>query len=150
MNDLIIKNINEVEPRVFDRDGNIFSVKKIVGGGETDTCAVSFVEIPVGKYAYGYHYHDQSEEVFYIISGQGTLRSFYGEKAVKAGDILCFPTGEKGAHVLSNSSDTEPLVYVDFDVRATKTDIVAFPDTGKMQVRGIHTSVTTDIPKQEK
>lgn len=149
MKDLIIKNINDISPNPIERDGNRFIVKPVVGGEDIDTCEVAFVEIPPGKYAFGYHYHDLSEEVFYVLSGAGKLRCAYGEKDVKAGDMLCFPSGEKGAHVLTNTSDDTPLVFIDFDVRASKTDIVTFPDIKKMWVAGAHTKVMVDIPETE-
>lgn len=101
----------------------------------------------VGNYAFGYHFHDQSEEAFYVLSGTGKLRSAYGEKDVKAGDMLCFPSGEKGAHVLANSSETEPLVFIDFDVRASKVDLVTFPDIKKLMIIGEHTSATVELPE---
>lgn len=63
--------------------------------------------------------------------------------------MLCFPSGEKGAHVLSNTSDDTALVFIDFDVRASKTDIVTFPDIKKMWVAGAHTKTMTDIPEAE-
>lgn len=147
MKDLIIKNIDEMEPKAIERDGNKFLVKQVVGGDDIDTCEVAFVEVPVGKYAFGYHFHDQSEEVFYVVRGKGKLRCAYGEKDVKAGDILCFPTGEKGSHVLSNASDTEPLVFIDFDVRASKIDVVTFPDMKKLWVQGAHVNAMVDIPE---
>ncbi len=147
MKDLLIKNINDIDAKISERDGNSFSIKPVVAGEDIDTCATAFIEVPVGKYAFGYHYHDQSEEIFYVVSGTGKLRCAYGEKDVKAGDMLCFPTGEKGAHVLSNTSDTEPLVFIDFDVKANKTDIVTFPDMGKMMISGAHMKAMVDIPQ---
>jgi len=147
MKDLIIKNIADIEAKTNERDGNTFVVKPVVAGEDVDTCAAAFVEVPVGKHAFGYHYHDQSEEIFYIVSGTGKLRCAYGEKDVKAGDMLCFPTGEKGAHVLSNSSKTETLVFIDFDVKASKADIVTLPDIGKMMLSGAHVKAMVDIPK---
>jgi uncharacterized cupin superfamily protein len=148
MKDLIIKNINDIEANISERNGNTFFIKPVVAGEDVDTCSAAFIEVPVGKYAFGYHYHDQSEEIFYIVSGTGKLRCAYGEKDVKAGDMLCFPTGEKGAHVLSNTSETEPLVFIDFDVKASKTDIVTFPDMGKMMVSGTHIKAMVDIPEK--
>jgi uncharacterized cupin superfamily protein len=148
MKDLIIKNINDIEAKASERNGNTFSIKPVVAGEDVDTCAAAFIEVPIGKYAFGYHYHDQSEEIFYIVSGTGKLRCTYGEKDVKAGDMLCFPTGEKGAHVLSNTSETEPLVFIDFDVKASKTDIVTFPDMGKMMISGTHVKTMVDIPEK--
>lgn len=148
MKDLIIKNINDIEATKSERDGNTFYIKSVVAGEDVDTCAAAFIEVPVGKYAFGYHYHDQSEEIFYVVSGTGKLRCAYGEKEVKAGDMLCFPTGEKGAHVLSNTSVTEPLVFIDFDVKASKTDIVTLPDMGKMMISGKHVNGVFDIPQK--
>lgn len=147
MKDLIIKNINDIEAECIQRPTNTFSVKPVIAGEDIDTCAIAVVEVPVGQYAFGYHYHDQSEEVFFILKGEGTLRCADGEKAVKAGDMLCFPNGERGAHVLANASDTEALVFIDYDVRASKTDIVTLPDAGKVTVIGEHFNGTFDLPK---
>jgi uncharacterized cupin superfamily protein len=61
--------------------------------------------------------------------------------------MLCFPTGEKGAHVVSNTSATDPLVFIDFDVKANPVDLVTFPDTGKLMVIGAHLRTMVDLPK---
>ncbi len=147
MKDLIIRNRDEIAGTVSERDGNTFTIKPVVAGDDIDTFSAAFIEVPVGKYAFGYHFHDQSEEVFYIVSGEGILRSHEGEKKVKAGDMMCFPTGEKGAHVLSNASDTEPLVFIDFDVKASKADVVTFPDMKKLMVKGNHIQTMLDMPE---
>lgn len=149
MKELIVKNLEDVQANVIVRDGNTFSIKPVVADTDIDTCAAAFVEVPVGNYAFGYHFHDASEEIFYIVSGTGSLRSASGEKDVKPGDMLCFPTGEKGAHVLSNTSETQPLVFIDFGVKASKTDLVIFPDIGKMMVIGNHVNATVDAPAKE-
>ena len=150
MKDLIIKNIADIQAITQDRFDTTFYVKPVIVGKDTDTCAASFVEIPPGKHAWSYHYHDQSEELFYIISGQGQLRSFHGEKSIKAGDMLCFPTGEKGGHLILNTSETEPLVYVDFEVKASKTDIVTMPDKGKFLLIGNHLPDWTAVEMPKK
>ena len=145
MKDLIIKNMADI-PAVTSGNadtGSMFYTRPIVAGEDVDTCAVNFIEVPPGKCAWPYHYHDQSEEMFYIISGQGRLRCFYGEKDVRAGNMVCFPTGEKGGHMLLNTSETEPLVYVDFEVKATKTDIVTMPEDGTFELIGNHMGWTT-------
>ena len=36
-----------------------------------------------GRYAYGYHYHEVNEEVFYIIRGHAVVRTPEGEKNLK-------------------------------------------------------------------
>ena len=110
--------------------------KKIVMSGENgNKCNVSVYEIPPGKSAYPYHYHYQSEEVFYIISGSGTLRTPDGEIVVATGDILAFPAGEAGAHKLTNASKTEMLVYIDFDTYHSP-EISFMPDSNKTVLYG--------------
>lgn len=149
MKDLVIKNHAQIKGFLAERDGNKFFIKPVVSDKDIDTCEAAFIEVPVGNYAFGYHFHDAKEEIFYVVSGKGKLRTCQGEKDVKAGDMLCFPTGEKGAHVLANASDKEPLVFIDFGVKTFATDIVTFPDFGKVMLVGNHFSgEMTDAPKK--
>ena len=45
---------------------------------------VRVYELPPGKSAYPYHYHLKDVETFYILSGEGLLRTPEGEKPVMA------------------------------------------------------------------
>ena len=53
-----------------------------------------------------------------------------------AGELLFFPTGETGAHKITNTSETENLVYIDFDV-VHDIDIAVYPDSGKLGIWGM-------------
>ena len=110
--------------------------RKFVPFGGAKNALVSVYEIPPHKSAYPYHFHHNNEETFYIISGEGILRTPDGEKKVSAGELLFFPTGHAGAHKLTNSSDTENLVYIDFDV-VHDVDIAVYPDSDKIGVWGM-------------
>ena len=103
--------------------------------GSAKQSAVAFYELPPGKSNYPYHYHLTSEETFYIISGTGTLKTPDGEVEVHAGDLLFFPAGEGGAHKLTNSSESEPLIYIDFDTLADP-NVCIYPDSNKVGVYG--------------
>ena len=152
MKDLIIKNINDIESiSITNYDGNNdFKAKPIIPWEDVSSCSAAFIEIPVGKCSYVNHWHNISEEVFYIISGVGKLRTFYGEKDVKAGDVLCFPVGEKGVHHIANTSETESLVYIDF-ATSPKTDIAIEPDTNEVAVYGEHIpTMTLKMPNNNK
>lgn len=107
--------------------------RTFVGRGQGGSLLCVY-EIPPGKSAYPYHYHLKDEESFHILSGQGTLRTPEGTKAVAAGDFLHFPSGPEGAHKLTNTG-TEPLVYIDFDV-IHDLDVCLYPDSGKLAVWG--------------
>lgn len=115
-------------------DYEYFRRKFIPFGGAKNTL-VSIYEIPPGKSAYPYHYHHKNEETFYILSGEGILRTPDGERRVTAGDLLFFPTGPEGAHKLTNPSGTEKLVYIDFDV-VHDVDIAVYPDSDKIGIWG--------------
>ena len=110
--------------------------RKFIPFGGAKNSLVSVYEIPPHKSAYPYHFHHNNEETFYILSGEGVLRTPEGEKKVTAGELLFFPTGPAGAHKLTNSSDTENLVYIDFDV-VHDVDITIYPDSDKIGVWGM-------------
>lgn len=147
MKDLIIKNHTEIKGNAVEQNGNRFTIKPVIAGADIDTCEAAFIEVPSGSYAFGYHYHDQKEEIFYIVSGKGELRCKGGKKEVNAGDMLCFPAGEKGSHVLSNTGK-ETLVFIDFGVHAGKTDIAILPDINMAILKGMHIDAMVELPKK--
>ena len=92
--------------------------------------------MPPGKSAVPYHYHLRNEEVFFILSGTGLLKTPEGERTVSAGDFLYFPNNEAGAHKITNTSESEPLVYADFDI-LHEPEIAFYPDSGKVGIFGM-------------
>jgi uncharacterized cupin superfamily protein len=47
-----------------------------------------------------YHYHHGVEEWLYVIAGEPVLRDPAGERGLTAGDLVCFPSGQVGAHTV--------------------------------------------------
>ena len=119
-----------------EHEGYEYFRRKFVPFGGAKNALVSIYEIPPGKSAYPYHYHHKNEETFYILSGEGILKTPEGERQVKAGELLFFPTGPEGAHKLTNSSKTEMLTYIDFDV-VHDIDIAVYPDSDKIGIWGM-------------
>lgn len=119
-----------------EHEGYEYFRRRFVPFGEAKNTLVSVYEIPPGKSAYPYHFHHNNEETFYIISGEGLLRTPEGERKICAGELLFFPTGSQGAHKLTNCSETENLVYLDFDV-THEVDITEYPDSGKIGIWGM-------------
>ena len=119
-----------------EHEGYEYIRRKFVPFGEAKHTHVCVYEIPPGKSAYPYHFHYKTEETFYIISGTGILRTPEGEREVRAGELIFFPAGKEGAHKLTNKSETENLVYIDFDV-AHDLDAAVYPDSGKIGVWGM-------------
>ncbi len=133
------QNIDDL-PRKHKRgaEGYEFIRRDFLAVHEANTL-VRVYELPPGKSAYPYHYHLKNEETFFILRGEGLLRTPEGERAVKAGDLLFFPAGENGAHKLTNTSETEMLVYLDFDI-VHDLDVTMYPDSGKIGIWGMDTN----------
>lgn len=126
----------ELPEKTKDYTENYTFVRKdFLPRGYAEGCMVSVYEIPPLKSAYPYHYHLKNEEVFYIISGEGMLKTPFGERTVKSGDLLYFPANPDGAHKLTNTSDTEKLVHIDFGV-THDLDVAVYPDSHKIGVWG--------------
>lgn len=144
LKELTIKNIQTVTGEKLGQNGNEFTVKPVVSGDEATKCRVNFVEVEPGNFAFGFHYHECEEEVFYIISGTGAVRTAKGEQTVRAGEVIAFPAGPDGAHVIRNGSNSEKLVYIDFGT-CCLPEIVHFPDINKIMVNGPYSSGTYDL-----
>ena len=119
-----------------DQVGYEYFRRKFIPFGDAKNTLVSVYEIPPGKAAYPYHFHHKNEETFYILSGEGILKTPDGERKVVAGELLFFPVGEAGAHKLTNTSVTEMLVYIDFDV-VHDIDVTVYPDSDKIGIWGM-------------
>ena len=119
-----------------EHEGYEYYRRKFVPFGAANHTHVCVYEIPPMKSAYPYHFHYKTEETFYIISGIGTLKTPEGEKTVTAGDLLFFPAVEAGAHKLTNASETENLVYIDFDA-THELDVAVYPDSDKIGIWGM-------------
>jgi len=144
MQELIIKNVKTAEYKdvnlckIFDPKSTHqkdFEFKNSVVSSPNATNGklyVTFYTLLPGKANYPYHYHSGMEEVFYIISGTGTLRTPDGEKEVKEGDVIVFPANANGAHQLINTSD-DVLIYLDVDT-SSSPEVVFYPDKGDFRI----------------
>ena len=87
-------------------------------------------EIPVpkaGDKPRGPHLHREFEECIYVLSGEGTTHAESGEIAIRPGDIVLIPPGEK--HMTRNTGSV-PLVLLCFfpvpDVTAGTAEFPSF------------------------
>jgi uncharacterized cupin superfamily protein len=79
-----------------------------------------------------YHWHTQEEEVFVVWSGNPALRTPQGEFALRPGDVIAFPTGERGAHRISNGNETPAVILMFANIDAG--DVCHYPDSRKLLV----------------
>ncbi len=117
-------------PARVESAGGFGYAKRVVVPKAGNPVQVAVMEIPPGRSAYPYHWHEVSTEVYVVLSGRGVLRTPEGEREIAAGQVVVMPAGPAGAHRLHNPSATEPLRYVDVDT-SSRIDVVHYPDAGK-------------------
>jgi uncharacterized cupin superfamily protein len=81
------------------------------------------------------HYHMLEEEHALILDGQVTLLLGDERHALKAGDYVCFPAGQKVGHALVNSG-AGPCRYLMIGER-NPSDVCVYPDSNKVSVRAL-------------
>jgi uncharacterized cupin superfamily protein len=62
--------------------------------GTEDVALNHYVLEPGESFAFGYHAHDDQEEVFYVLEGEATFETEEGDVSVGAGEAVRFDSGE--------------------------------------------------------
>lgn len=91
----------------------------------------NYLVVPPGKTSMPFHRHHTSDEMFFILSGQGEYRFGDERIAVREGDCLGAPAAG-AAHQLINTG-SEPLRYLALS-NNTNADVVEYPDSGRVRV----------------
>jgi uncharacterized cupin superfamily protein len=92
-----------------------------IGGG--------LYQLPEGEQTFPYHFHHGVEEWLVVLEGRPVVRTPDGERELRRGDVVCFPPGPDGAHVvrgparvliLSANHSPSISVYPDSDKLGTR------------------------------
>jgi uncharacterized cupin superfamily protein len=89
-----------------------------------------------------YHWHTREEEMLLVWRGAATLRTPAGTFALRAGDVVAFPTGTAGAHRLSNESNDVCRVLIVANI--DEGDACFYPDSNKLTVEATGTLVRSE------
>lgn len=119
-----IVDVDELPWTDVDNDGCRYKRVARAAGGSRLGC--SLAEVPPGQSPSRYHYHAANEESMYVLEGSGTLRTPEDEQDVREGDYVTFPTGEEGAHTVTNSSGATLRCLFFSTMR--EPDVVVYPD----------------------
>lgn len=128
-----IINIDELDFRTFGK-GDKFEADRAPVAARLGASHLGYavVRLQPGKRAWPYHAHHAIEEMFYILSGTGTLRHAGEEFPIRAGDFICSPADPEQPHQIINTSEAE-LSYIALSEQLA-TDVVLYPDSGKYGV----------------
>jgi uncharacterized cupin superfamily protein len=134
--DARVINLDDLKLEPFQQGGkfesNCVRVGPLVGAKDL---GYGFDIVPPGKSACPFHSHRAEEEMFFIVRGTGKLR--YGDETrrIRAGDIICCPTGgPETAHQIINDSDAE-LAYLSISAMRP-VEICEYPDSKKIGAYG--------------
>jgi quercetin dioxygenase-like cupin family protein len=120
---------NDVEE--FDLPGRRFRWLVADGRIPSDQCSACVIRVAPGDRVRPAHSHPHSEEVIYILSGEGRVLVEGEVAAVRAGSTVLFPQG--AVHMLHNTSGEEMKVVCFFAPATTLDNYkihegVDFPD----------------------
>jgi uncharacterized cupin superfamily protein len=99
--------------------------------GATRT-GLSVYELPPGQAVGPYHYEDPDEEWLLVVSGTPTLRHPDGEEQLEPWDVVFFPSGPAGAHLVRNDSGAPARVVMFSSI--TAVGAVSYPDSNMIQI----------------
>ena len=93
----------------------------------------SLYELPPGESTFPYHYELGNDEMLVVLTGRPTLRAPDGERELRPGDCVLFPSGPSGAHQLTNRSNepTRVLLVSNFALPRAAVQV----DSNKMMIR---------------
>ena len=131
-----VVNIDELKLEHFTRGDAFESASVRIGPllGAKDI-GYSYDVVPPGKRSCPFHSHRGEEEMFFIVKGRGTLRYGSETRKIRAGDVICCPTGgPETAHQIVNDSDAD-LAYLSISTMRTP-EICEYPDSGKVGAFG--------------
>jgi uncharacterized cupin superfamily protein len=107
----------------------IARVGRLLGAAST---GVSVYELPPGEAVGPYHYEDPDEEWLLVVEGRPTLRHPEGEELLVPWDLVFFPPGPDGAHMVRNDTDSTARVLMFSTMTAVAA--VVYPDSDKISI----------------
>ncbi len=120
------------EPRPQLPDGfrrNSTRVGTVLGAARI---GLSVYELPPGQAIGPYHYEAPEEEWLLVVSGTPTLRHPSGEDELEPWDLVFFPSGPPGAHLVRNNSESTARVAMFSSI--TAVGVVVYPDSDMIQI----------------
>ena len=104
-------------------------VGTLLGAART---GLSVYELPPGQAVSPYHYEDPEEEWLLVVSGTPTLRHPEGQDQLEPWDLVFFPSGPTGAHLVRNNSESTARVAMFSSI--TAVGAVVYPDSDMISI----------------
>ena len=113
----------------FEREGYGARWQRVGPLVGAERIGASVYELDERQQTFRFHFHHGVEEWLLVLDGTPTLREPGGERLLRRGDLVCFPSGPDGAHAVRG-----PGRIVIFST-ATRPSVSVYPDSDKVGVR---------------
>ena len=131
-----VVNIDDLKLEPFSQGDKYASMAVRIGpllGAKS--LGYSYDVVPPGKRSCPFHSHRAEEEMFFVVRGEGTLRYGAETRRIRAGDVICCPTGGPDtAHQIVNDSDAD-LAYLSVSTMMP-AEVCEYPDSKKIGAFG--------------
>ena len=112
-----------------ERDGYSWRAARVGRAIGSKLMGATLYELPDGEKSYPFHFHHVMEEWLLVVAGSPVLRGADGDRVLRAGDVVCFPTGPEGAHQVLGPG------MVLFISASHSPEAIEYLDSGKVGVR---------------
>jgi uncharacterized cupin superfamily protein len=125
-------NISDPDFEYAADDPDGFKSGRVKLGPEVgaEQLGASLYEVNPGQAICPYHYEYGEEEWLLVIRGHPTVRTPEGSEVLEPWDVVCFPRGPEGAHLIRN--DTEDEVRVLMFSAIVYPTVTVYPDSDKL------------------
>ena len=122
--------IGTLYPPPFDEPCRPRERRKLGDQAGLTQFGVNLLRLVPGSWSSQRHWHTESDEFVYVISGEVVLVSDEGEEVLRAGDAAGFKAGDTNGHCLQNRSDRDACM-LEIGTRSP-TDIGYYSDIDMM------------------
>jgi uncharacterized cupin superfamily protein len=102
--------VGTLYPSPFDEPCLARERKRLGDAASLTQFGVNLLRLPAGAWSSQRHWHTESDEFIYVLSGEITLVTDAGPETLKAGDAAGFKAGDTNGHCLQNRSSAEATV----------------------------------------
>ena len=127
-----IINVPDVLTRLFRGGPHLeASLGDIDGAVGTTQISATLHVVPPGKTGSPYQRHHGNDEIFFVVTREGTCRVVDGRLPIKARDMIGAPAGDEADEIINASA--AGLRHVAFANRV-RADVIEDPDSGRVAV----------------
>jgi uncharacterized cupin superfamily protein len=115
--------------------GHRFRATSVSSRLKASLTGLGIYELEPGEATWPYHFELVEEEWLIVIVGEVTVRTPDGERALRAGDAVCFPAGAAGGHAVRNTGAATARFAMP-SCNAPHGGATVYPESGKFAVYG--------------